>query len=142
MTSEPSVAECLDCLCLASRRASRAITRAYDRELRSTGVRVTQFSLLVLLIQRGSAPIGELAEFLGTERTTLTRNLALLEEAGWVEIRPGEDARARIVSITKKGRAAAFAALPAWRKAQRKALAVIGASGSGALLRLAQRPIQ
>ncbi len=57
--------------------------------------------------------IGELAEALGAERTTLTRNLALIEGASWVEIRPAEaDARSRIVTVTDKGRAVVEGAFP------------------------------
>src|ERR1700676_3519395 len=118
MTTDRELFECGDCLCLASRRAARALTRAFDRELRPHRIRITQFSILTNLTLRGPLPIGELAEFLGVERTTLTRNLALIERAGWVEIRAGEDARSRVVAVTKKGRNAIAAALPAWRKAQ------------------------
>jgi DNA-binding MarR family transcriptional regulator len=136
------LAECADCLCLASRRAARAITRAFERELRGSGVRVTQFSVLVQLSLRGALTIGDLAEALGVERTTLTRNLALIEENGWARIRPGEDARSRNVEITPKGRAALADALPAWRAAQKSTAKAIGEAGATALHRLAGRAIR
>jgi DNA-binding MarR family transcriptional regulator len=103
-----------------SRRAARALTRAFERQLRPLGIRATQFSILTNPLLRGPVTIGELAEFLGVDRTTLTRNLALVEGEGWVEIRPGNDARSRVVAATRKGRAAVTAALPAWRKALRR----------------------
>lgn len=142
MAAQPDFSACADCLCLASRRAARTITRAFDRRLRPHDVRATQLTVLIALIGHGPAPIGALAEALGIERTTLTRNLALLAAAGWIEVRAGEDARARIVAVTRKGRAKAAAALPAWRKAQAAALAAIGPAGSDALLALAQSPIR
>jgi len=138
MIHDPDLKECGDCLCLASRRAARALTRAFDRHMRPHGIRATQFSILTNLMLRGPLPIGELAEFLGVERTTLTRNLALVEAEGWVDIRPGEDARARVVAVTKKGRAAVTSALPAWRKAQHAASAAIGRGGVEALRALAR----
>jgi DNA-binding MarR family transcriptional regulator len=138
--SEPeNLRDCADCLCLASRRAARTITRAFDRHLRPHGIRTTQFTLLTKLALRGPTPIGELAEILGMERTTLTRNLALLEAERWIEIRADkDDARSRIVAIAPKGRAIMTEALPAWRKAQAAAGAAIGAAGVMALHALAQ----
>jgi DNA-binding MarR family transcriptional regulator len=138
MSGERSLIECGDCLCLASRRAARAITRAFDRQLRPHGIRATQFSILTNLLLRGPLTISKLAEFLGVDRTTLTRNLALVEKEGWVDIRPGDDARSRVVAATRKGRAAVTAALPAWRKAQQGASAVMGRSGVDALHALAR----
>jgi DNA-binding MarR family transcriptional regulator len=111
MTGHPSLIECGDCLCLASRRAARALTRAFDRQLRPLGIRATQFSILTMLLLRGRLTIGELAEFLGLDRTTLTRNLALVDE-GWVDIRPGNDARSRVVAAIQKGRAATRTIVP------------------------------
>jgi len=49
MTPKPELYETTQCLCLASRRAARAITRAFDKELRPHGLRATQFSLLAVL---------------------------------------------------------------------------------------------
>src|SRR5215471_14684971 len=112
------LSECPDCLCWASRRAARKITRAFDRHLRPHGVRITQFTILVMLMLAGPLTIGELADKLSIERTTLSRNLALMESAAWINIRPGDDARSRVVSVTGKGRAAVSASLDAWRRAQ------------------------
>ncbi len=132
------LAECTNCLCLASRRAARTITRAFDRRLRPFGIRATQFSALVTLSLRGPLTIGELANSLGVERTTLTRNLELIETKAWVKIRAGEDARSRVVSVTPKGRAVLGSAMAAWREAQAAALAAVGQSGAGAIRTLSR----
>lgn len=132
------VSQCRACLCLASRRSARAITRAFDRQLRPHGIRVTQFTILVMLMLRGPMTIGDLADKLGIERTTLTRNLALIKTRRWIEIRADDDdARSRVVAVTRKGRATVAAALPAWRKAQTAAVAAIGKAGIEALHTLA-----
>jgi DNA-binding MarR family transcriptional regulator len=125
--------ECAECLCLASRRAARALTRAYDRRLRAEGIRATQLSVLVMLALRGPTRMGVLADALGLERTTLTRNLALLEKKKWVKVRAGDDARARIVELTAMGRRKAEIAVPAWREAQAAATAALGTDGAAAL---------
>jgi DNA-binding MarR family transcriptional regulator len=140
--AEPDLLACRACLCLASRRASRAITRAFDRRLRPHGIRSTQFSILVTLIEGGPTTIGDLAEALGIERTTLTRNLRVVEDQGWVKISIGDvDGRSRIVTATAKGRRAVATALPSWRDAQDAAAAALGRSGFAALHALAETTI-
>jgi len=138
MSTDPELLECADCLCLAARRAARSITRAFDRELRPHHIRGTQFSLLVNLELRGPQSIGDLADILGTDRTTLTRNLALLEKQSLVKIRSGDDARARIVSILPKGKGMVARGFPAWRKAQAAVTASLGSEMADSLRRLAQ----
>lgn len=86
--------------------------------MRGTGLRGTQFSVLVALTRGGPMPVGRLANLLGVERTTLTRNLKPLETKGWIEISETDDRRVRTVAIAAAGRAVARDALPAWRAAQ------------------------
>jgi DNA-binding MarR family transcriptional regulator len=138
MTTDSTIRDCADCLCMASRQAARAITGIFDRHLRPYQVRVTQFSILANLLLRGPTMLGELARALTLERTSLTRNLALMEKHGWVEIQPdAADSRARIVSATKAGRALVHAAYPGWRDAQDEVASLIGEQGSAALHGLA-----
>jgi DNA-binding MarR family transcriptional regulator len=143
MSTQPNLAECADCLCLASRRAARSITRTFDRELRPYRLRVTQFTVLVMLTLRGAMTIGELAEALGVERTTLTRNLALIQAASRVKIQPGEkDARSRVVTATAEGRTVVARAFGAWRKAQDITAVAIGSDGASALRALARASLR
>jgi DNA-binding MarR family transcriptional regulator len=107
-----------NCACKAARKLSRALTREYDRAMKSSGLKSTQFTILVAVLWGEKAQIGTLAQRLGLERTTLTRNLALLERDGLIKTTQGSDARARIISVSAKGRAAVRAALPLWSKAQ------------------------
>ncbi|HLL26479.1 MAG TPA: MarR family winged helix-turn-helix transcriptional regulator [Xanthobacteraceae bacterium] len=132
----PDLSECDQCLGLASRQAARAVTRVFERHFKGSGLRSTQFSLLVQLMRRGALTIGALARHLGVERTTLTRNIALIEKRGLVDSKPGNDARERIVAITKKGQAAVAKALPRWRQAQESAAGAIGHSGADALRKI------
>jgi DNA-binding MarR family transcriptional regulator len=111
--------ECQDCVCFAVRRAARAITQHYDRHLRQAGLRTTQFSMLAVLSGGEAQPVNRVARRLGMDRTTLTRNLRPLIDRGYVAIEAGADSRVRLVRITPDGAAAAAAALPHWRRAQR-----------------------
>jgi DNA-binding MarR family transcriptional regulator len=120
---------CRQCLCTAARRRSRELTRAFEKAMRGSGVRGTQFTLLATLVQTGPMATTRLADFLGLERTTLTRNLHPLVRDGLVQIDEGEDRRVHRVAITPAGEAAARRALPFWKKAQDAALAAIARSG-------------
>lgn len=109
---------CRSCTCSALRRASRAVTQHYEASFRGTGLRATQFTLLATLTETGPLPLSALATMLGLERTTLTRNLGPLEKKGYVSSVADDDQRVRRITITKKGKAAALAALDAWKQAQ------------------------
>jgi DNA-binding MarR family transcriptional regulator len=106
------------CACANLRKASRAVTQLYDESLQPTGLRATQFTLLVALSVTGSISITDLAQQLVMDRTTLTRNLALLERQGLVAIAKGDDQRTRMVTLTHQGREAVVKALPLWEQAQ------------------------
>jgi DNA-binding MarR family transcriptional regulator len=112
------LANCTSCACFNLRKATRAVTQLYDEMLRPAGLRVTQFSLLVAV--RVAEPVGvtRLAELTVMDRTTLTRNLELLQKQGLIEVAAGADRRSRIVTITAEGNAAIAEALPYWKKAQ------------------------
>jgi DNA-binding MarR family transcriptional regulator len=115
---EKAFMPCMECRCFAARREARRITQAYDAALKPSGLRATQFTLLTVLVLAGPMKIGRLAEKLATDRTTLTRNLALLEKRGLIGMSAGGDRRATIVSISPAGLRAARAALPLWRRGQ------------------------
>jgi DNA-binding MarR family transcriptional regulator len=112
------------CACTAVRRTARSMTRAYDDAIRPSGLRVTQFSLLVAAEPCGGAlKLSEIADILGLERTTVTRDLRPLEKRGLVTVESGQDRRARIVRVTDAGRRTMTDAMPRWRAAQAKLLA-------------------
>jgi len=106
------------CTCFRLRRLSRRVTQHYDSYLARAGLRVTQFSLLGMLLRADSLTLSELAARMEMDRTTLTRNLGPLQSAGWVQVTPGKDARSRSVRLTDSGRAAWDRAKPYWRQAQ------------------------
>ena len=119
MKTDPGFSECLDCSCFAARRAARTITQHYERHLKPSGLRVSQFTLLTMLTLGGPQPLSRLADRMAVERTTLTRTLAPLLARGLVSESATGDRRVRLLAITKRGTAAAVAALPRWREAQR-----------------------
>lgn len=107
----------LSCALAATRRTARLMTQFYDACLSEAGTEAAQFALLMALDtakDRGQAALGQA---LGMDKTTLSRNLKVLREKGWVESATGEDARRRTVSLTAEGRARLREARPVWRRA-------------------------
>jgi DNA-binding MarR family transcriptional regulator len=119
------------CACLAARKRARALTRRYEEHLRPHGLRATQFSILAALALKGSTPIGELADALGLERTTLTRSAALLERNGWVDTAEPGDARERRLRLTGAGKQKLEDAYPSWKAVQDAVDAEASARGVG-----------
>ncbi len=86
------------------RQLLRGVTGLYDRELRRTGLRNSQFALLSALLEAGPICPTDLAATLELSVSTLSRSLRPLELAGWVEQAVGEDRRRNVVSVTRAGR--------------------------------------
>jgi len=108
------------CTCGELRKAARAITLLYDNAFKSSGLLSTQFGVLHVICNVDSIRISDLADKLGMDRTTLTRNLAVLEREGFIKISEGKDHRTRNVTATQKGLNAISKAIPLWNEAQRK----------------------
>ena len=113
----PTTIPRLGCTCAKLRKLTRAMSRLYDQHMAIVGLKITQYSVLASA-SRDPLPVAELAERLGMERTTLTRNLKPLIDAGWIALEPGTDSRQRIVTMTDAGHAKLKQAIPAWRAAQ------------------------
>ncbi|MCL4502049.1 MAG: MarR family winged helix-turn-helix transcriptional regulator [Deltaproteobacteria bacterium] len=114
------------CACYKVRKAARAITKLYDDVLRPSGLRVTQFSLLMATRVMGPVTVVKLAQVLVMDRTTLTRNLQILEKRGLITIKPGEDRREREVTLTASGMEVLAQAVPLWEEAQEQVRKELG----------------
>jgi DNA-binding MarR family transcriptional regulator len=114
------------CVCNSVRRASRAITQLYDEMLRPSGLRVTQFGILGAAMAMSPITLTRLAKATVTDRTTLTRNLKLLEQQGLIRVEQGGDRREREISITREGTEALKKAYPLWQKAQTQVISGLG----------------
>lgn len=108
------------CTCGKLREAARAVTLLYDNAFKSSGLLSTQLGVLHTIYNSASITISELAGELGMDRTTLTRNLSVLERDGLINMSSGKDHRTKIVTITSKGRTSIAKAIPLWNEVQRK----------------------
>jgi DNA-binding MarR family transcriptional regulator len=113
------------CLCNALRRASRAVSRLYDEELRGVGLRATQYSLLRQISRSGEVRQRDLGGLTSLDETTLTRNLRPLIDSGWVAVGTGKDRREKRIMITGAGTAKLVEARRAWERAQMRMQALL-----------------
>lgn len=115
-----------NCACFNLRRAARLVTQRFDRAFRETGLTANQFSLLMASYDQEGILLTKLAKSLGMERTTLSRNLSLLERRELVTVGPGGDKRERRITVTNKGTTLLEKTLPLWQKAQNQVVETIG----------------
>ncbi len=113
-----TVEKYMDCVCFNLRKTARAITQLYDEALRPSGIRCTQFSLMIAATKLEPVTVTHLAEVVVMDRTTLARNLEPLEKKGLMNVTPGDDQRTRIVTLTMRGKEVLSKAIPLWEKAQ------------------------
>lgn len=111
----------------------RRLDHHYDAEMAKSGLKTTQYSLLSHILKLEPVAPGVLARAMKLQASTLTRNLQPLVAAGWVELRPGPDARSRSVSTTAAGREKRQQAQRRWKQAQLAVNEVLGMERVAAL---------
>jgi DNA-binding MarR family transcriptional regulator len=84
------------------------------------GLTITQYALLANIERAGQLSHAVLAEKVGMERTTLTRNLRPLTRAKWVVSATGQDRRQHLLQLSAAGRRKLVRSLPLWEEAQRQ----------------------
>jgi len=94
------------------------VTQQYDAALRQAGLRATQFTILAALANGQEMRQSDLANMLGMEGTTLTRNLQPLFKKDWVRIDRDVDQRVRLISLTQTGQQVYANAKPLWLQVQ------------------------
>ena len=114
------------CVAFTVRKAARAISQIYEEALHPTGLRGTQYSLLVATAFIGEQGIGALAKVLVTDRTTITRNVKPLIARGLIRDVPGPDRRTRGLELTDEGARMIREAQPLWRAAQERVIEELG----------------
>lgn len=114
------------CCCFNMRKVTRAVTQYFDRFLEPTGIRATQFTLLVALFSTRGKTLTEIAETLVMDRTTLTRNLKPLEKLGLISTIQTLDKRSKAYVLTEKGEQVVEKCIPLWQKAQSSVVNSLG----------------
>lgn len=126
------------CMLTRTRLIARVITNIYDQELRPFGINSPQYALLGVVAELGPASRAEIGRHNHQERSTLSRNLQIMLDEGWIEeVQSDAGGRSRPLTVTRVGRALMHEAMPAWRAGQAKAKAIMGEAGMNAVIRIA-----
>ena len=124
------------CYCTNLRRSANIISDFYDAALKDAGLTIAQYHLLINLSRLGSANITHWAEYVGLERSTMVRNIKLLQSRDFVEISEGHG---KVFTLSPEGKRVLDLAAPLWRKAQEQIEAVLGKEDTAAALRISEK---
>ena len=114
------------CASFNFRRTSRMVTRMYDTAMQDSGVRSTQFAILVGIAKLQPVAMGTLAKVLILDKSTLTRSLQLLRKEGMIEISKRAAMRQRFLKLTHSGEKTLQRSLPLWRAVHARFVAAVG----------------
>lgn len=108
------------------RQLMRRVAQHYDDEVRQTGLKTTQYSLLSHVLHLGPIRPGDLAAAMTLDASTLTRNMKPLVLAGWLVVSEGRDGRSRTVTLTDAGHQKRTEAQQHWKVAQHRLNEMLG----------------
>lgn len=122
------------CYCNVLRKAARRASATYDAVLAPFGINIAQFALLRIITVKGPLSLTELARIAELDRSTMGRNVRVLEGMGLMKtVRSDEDQRETVVALTERGIALFNQALPAWEACQDQIEARLGPEKIAAL---------
>lgn len=124
------------CACTRVRRAARLLTDNYDEALKPLGLKVTQFSLLRTVARMEAPSLTALAQEMALDRSTLGRNVGVLQRERLLDLSEGGDLRERTVSLTPQARRLLARAIPRWEEAQHRIDRTLGKQGVATLFEL------
>jgi DNA-binding MarR family transcriptional regulator len=119
------------------RQAARVFTKIYDDAYRPLRLQMSQLPVLAALAIFGEsgATMTSLADAIVMDPTTLSRNVRPLEKMGLVRVaRSPDDARARVVLLTRAGERALASAFSLWEGVLKDVRAALGADALADLL--------
>jgi len=115
------------CVAGGVRKLNRMVSAIYDGALASSGVKTSQFSVLVAVANRKKARPAELTKLLQMDESTLSRNVERMRARGWLRLERRGDRRSHLIEVTDKGQALIRKSLPAWQRAQENVSQRLGA---------------
>lgn len=103
-------------------KAYKQVTRQFEEEFRSNQLTLPQFAVLVNTGVEEPASGSEIARRLGSDLSTTSRTMDVLERRGLVKESRGEDRRVRMYELTAAGRSALDEALAKWDRIRRRVI--------------------
>jgi DNA-binding MarR family transcriptional regulator len=125
------------CYCAAIRAAARKTTALYDESLAPAGLNLAQYSLMRRIEHAEPISLTELARVAELDRSTVGRNVRVLERLEFARLESAEDQREAAVRLTAAGIEALRRGEPFWNEAQRRVEATLGVEHAKQLRALA-----
>jgi DNA-binding MarR family transcriptional regulator len=132
------------CLAVRVRMLGRAISAIYDRAMSHHGVTISQVNIMVMVgshtarASTGCSP-SRVGSVLKMERSTVSRNIRALIDAGWLSTDTTETDRIRSLTLTPTGRKKVESLVSEWRQAQAAVKEMLGDPGVNAVMDLSAR---
>lgn len=114
------------CYCVNLRHAANSLTKYYDESFAQIQLTASQFFLINSISQLGSCNKTELSIYTRLERTTIIRNLAVLEKKGLILELPGETKRNKIIQLSDAGKQAVEEGQVIWERLQAQTRSAFG----------------
>ena len=75
----------------------------------------------------------EIVRRLNMDKSTVSRNLRLMREKGWLDVETEGSGRGHALALTEKGKALVEESVSAWNEAQTRAKAMLGQRGAASI---------
>jgi len=124
--SKDAVVEGSECMAYNLKKATRAVQNLFDSAYKSIGLEGTQYTVLAHIYVAEPITLSKLADMMSVDRTTLGRNLKPLEKKGLIDIKIGDDRRAKLINITDHGREVLSQAQPIWKETHEQIKDLLG----------------
>jgi DNA-binding MarR family transcriptional regulator len=128
-----------ECIAVRVRLINRVISALYDEALRPFGFRISQVNILAAVAHLGESRPAEVSRILRIEKSTLSRDVELMKQNGWLESDPPTGGRNQRIRLTPRGTELLGRIQPSWEKAQAEARRLIGEESEAALRQVAAR---
>jgi DNA-binding MarR family transcriptional regulator len=109
------------------------VTALYDEAIAPVGVNIAQFALLRSIARGEPVALTELAKRTDLDRSTVGRNVRVLEHMGLVAISRGKDQREASISLLEGGHRTLEDGAPLWDGVQARIEAQLGPLAAHAL---------
>ncbi len=115
------------------------MTALYDEALRPFALRISQANILSAIAHLGGGRPADVSRILRIEKSTLSRDVELMKQKGWLQSDPPTGGRNQTLRLTPQGKRILAKIEPSWEKAQAEARLLIGEDGEAALRQMASR---
>jgi len=124
------------CIQFNLKKTTRKISTYYDEILKPSGLKATQFSVLIVVAMGDASSITGISRLVDVDRTTLQRSIEILQRDGLLYGQSEAKGNVRNISITAKGKKKLESAIELWKKAQESITKELGSEKVKALLKV------